>query len=218
MEWHNLRRGRVTGTALADVMGTPWARLQLIAELIAEEGTEQTKQFRSTPEMERGSAEEPFAVQAFAARYNKKVDRVAFCVSDEFEWLGFSPDGVIENSKGKHTESIEIKNPNSSTMILYKILNIVPDAPGGAKKPFLGVPADYKWQVVCGFLVNEDLEKTYFIVYDARFINETDKLYVVEVRRDAPEMQEALAEARVGLAKFREEWLRCKELVLTDNF
>lgn len=217
MEWHASRREMVTGTALGDVMGTPWARLQLISELIAETGTEQTKQFRSTPEMERGSAEEPFAIRAFEERYKKKVERVGFCISDEFPYVGYSPDGLIK-VKGKYSEGIEMKNPNSSTLILYKILNLVPDLPTKAKKPFLGVPEDYKWQIVDAFLVNEDLERLYFIVFDARFISEDDKLYVVEVERGAPEMQEALKEAREALVAFRSEWLRCKELVLANNF
>ena len=218
MEWHASRREMITGTALEDVMGGPMAKLQLIAELIAETGTEQTKQFRSTPEMERGNAEEPFAVRAFEERYNKKVEKVGFCISDEFSYLGYSPDGLIKDKKGKYSEGIEMKNPNSSTLILYKIFNLVPDLPTKAKKPFLGVPEDYKWQVVDAFLVNEDLEKLYFIVFDARFISEEDKLYVVEVERSAPEMQEALKEAREALGAFRAEWLRCKELVLADNF
>lgn len=217
-EWHDIRRGRITGTALQDVMGTPWNRLQLISELVAEEGTEQTKQFRSTPEMERGSAEEPFALQAFQERYNKEVERVGFCVSDQFDWIGYSPDGLIKDENGKYSEGIEIKNPNSSTLILYKILNLVPGIGSSAKKPFLGVPADYKWQVVHAFLVNDDLEKLYFAIYDARFISDQDKLYVVEVERTNPEMIEALKESREALVAFRAEWLRCKALVLTDNF
>ncbi len=80
-EWHAARREMITGTALADVMGTRWAQIQLQAELISECGTEQTKQFRSTPEMDRGNAEEPFAIRAFEERYGKKVESVGFCIS-----------------------------------------------------------------------------------------------------------------------------------------
>lgn len=216
-EWHRERREKITGTTLEDVMGTPLKKLQRQASLIAEAGTEQTKQFRSTPEMERGSAEEPFAVRAFEERYQKKVERVGFCVSDEYPYLGWSPDGLIEID-GKYKEAIEVKNPDSATLIFYKLTSLSPEAVSASQRPFLGVPADYKWQVVDAFFVNEDLEKLYFAVYDARFISDQDKLVVVEVLRSAPEMQEALKEAKTALVAFREEWMINKARVLSDNF
>lgn len=207
----------ITGTALADVMGTPWARLQLQSELIAEHGTMQTKSFRSTPEMDRGNAEEPFAIRAFEEKYKKKVERVGFCVSDQYPYLGYSPDGLIK-VKGEYREGVEVKNPNSATLILYKLLNLAPEGAQAAKRPFLGVPAEYKGQVIAAFLVNEELEKLYFITYDARFISDGDKLFVVEVLRSDPEMQKAIEEARKALVSFREEWMINKARVLADNF
>jgi hypothetical protein len=215
-EWHALRRGRVTGTKLCDVMGTPLARLSLIAELIAEEGTEQTKAFRATPEMERGAAEEAFAIRAYEKKNGVKVEKATMLISDEFDWLGISPDGLVKEN-GKYSEQLELKNPNSSTLILYKMANEVPNCPL-AKKHFLGVPNDYKWQIVGSFLVNEDLERMRFVVYDARFINDTHKMYVVTIERSNPELQAALEEARRELIDFREEWLNYKDIVLPDNF
>lgn len=220
-EWHAQRRERVTGTDLASVMGTPWDRLQLIAELIAESGTEQTKAFRTTPEMERGSAEEIFAVRAYQDQTKQKVARVGFCVSEEFEWFGVSPDGLIKEKKkgGKYTGGIEVKSPDSKTLVMYKIANLVPDVVlSAARKPFLGVPADYKWQVVAQFLANEDLEWLDFLVWDPRFIEESQKLYIVRVGRDNTELQKALEEAKAALISFRVEWLRCKDIVLPTGF
>lgn len=217
LDWHAIRRCKVTGTKLKHVMGTPMARISLIAELIAEEGTESSKQFRSTPEMERGTAEEPFAVKAFIEKTGKKVKEVGICISDEFPWLAHSPDGVI----GKDCEEeIEIKNPDSSTMILDKIMNMVPSDQLGtkAKLNFIGVPEEYKWQIVDAFLVNEKLNKLHFVIYDARFVSDDQKIYIVEVERSNPLLQEAMEEAREALIKFREDWLRWKEIVLPSNF
>lgn len=42
--------------------------------------------------------------------------------------------------------------------------------------PFCGAPADYKWQIVNGFLVNEKRQVLHFVVYDARIIAEEQKL------------------------------------------
>lgn len=225
-EWRDARRCKVTGTRLAAVMGTPAARRALIAELIAEEATEQSKTIRPTEEMERGTNEEAFAVKWFEARTKKKTKAVGMLVSSEYDWLALSPDRVIP-IKGKYREHVEVKCPDSKKAILYRIENTVPAEELGlvtakgeptASAPFLGVPADYKWQVVQNFLVNPDLERLYFIVYDARFISDDAKLYTVTIEREDSKMQKALAEAKAELELFRADWMRYKELVLPDNF
>ncbi len=220
-EWHDLRRCKITGTKLDDVMGSQLARIQLISELIAEEGTEQSKVLRPTTEMERGTAEEIFTVKRYEEKFKVKVDRVTMCISDEFPWLAVSPDGLIKDKKGKYSRALEIKNPDSKTLIFNKMLNLIGNQElclTKSKEPFLGVPAEYKWQVVDSFLVNEDLEILDFVISDARFIDEEAKMYVVEVRRDHPLMQEALAQAREALIQFRKDWIRYKEIVLPTNF
>ena len=79
-EWHDARRCTITGTKLDAVMGTLEAQTTLIAELIAEKGTELTKEVKVTAEMERGTAEEDFAVKKFEAKTGLEVDRVGMCV------------------------------------------------------------------------------------------------------------------------------------------
>lgn len=207
--WHDARRNRITGTKLEKVMGTPKVRAGLITCLLGEEGTEMTKPQKQTPEMERGSAEEAFARKAFEKKYGKKVKEVGVCISDELDWLAYSPDGLIETKKGVYSEGVEIKNPDSATMISYRL---------GVDRSDIGVPEDYKWQIVDAFLVNEKLEKMYFVAYDARFIEDEHKMYVVEVERSNPALLGALEEARKRLAEFRAEWMRCRDIVLPSNF
>lgn len=217
-EWHDLRRAKVTGTKLGEVMGSPLDQVKLISELIAEEGTEQTKAFRPTPEMERGTAEEEFALRAFMKETGKKVEKVTMIISDEMPWLGVSPDGLILDKKTKkYTEQVEIKNPNSSTMILYK-MGALGKSTTLSKKHICGVPVDYWWQVVASFLVNEDLERMHFMVYDARFKDDTHKMFVNTVERNCKEMQDALKEVSLELSIFREEWMNYKDAVLPLNF
>ena len=219
--WFDLRRCKVTGTKLDSVMGSALDKVNLISELISEEATEQTKILRPTEEMERGTAEEVFAIKEFEARTGKVVDRLGICISQEFDWLSLSPDGFIKNEEGKYTEAIEVKSPNSQTAIFYRLSNLIPADELGltkSKQTFLGIPAQYKWQVVDYFLVNTDLEKLYFVVYDARFIDEDQKLYVVEVSRENELLQEALVEAREALIKFRENWLRWRDIILPTKF
>ena len=104
-EWHELRRGRITGTCLKDVMGTPELQLKLIAELIAEEGTEQSKITRPTPEMERGIAEEVFTIKRYEDKYKRKVEKVTICIHDDYNWLAYSPDGLVKE-KGKYSRGL----------------------------------------------------------------------------------------------------------------
>jgi hypothetical protein len=186
--------------------------------------------------MERGTAEEVFARKHFENIKNKKVDEIGFCLSDEFDFLGVSGDGWIKN-KGVYDEAIEIKSPDSKTAVFYKLSDRLGaekcllgtySAPTkanpesifkeSAKAPFAGIPANYKWQVITYFLVNEKLQKLYFCVYDARFINDESKMHTIEVSRSNELIQEAINEARNGVIEFRKFWLECREQIIKDNF
>lgn len=218
-EWHDLRRCKVTGTKLADVMGTPLARLKLIAELIAEEGTEQSKIIRPTLEMERGTAEEIFAIKKYQKKSLKKIEKICMCISDDFDWFGYSPDGLIKDKSAKYSEGIEVKNPDSKTVIWNKMVNMIPELPiAKSNQSFLGIPPDYKWQVVASFMVNKDQQKLHFLIHDARFIDDDAKLYVITIDRNDPLLQEAMKEAGEELVRFRKDWLAYKEIVLPSNF
>jgi len=261
-EWHDQRRCSITGTKLKAVMGTEDAQRTLIAELIAEEGTELTKEHRTSMEMERGNGEEEFAVKRFESQTAKVVDRVGMCQHEIHDWIKLSPDGLIKNKKGKYTEALEIKCPDSKKLILYKIENMVPLIETGlmadytvaetkkilddnkieydkkAKKdelqshlpagydgtpksgaPFCGsIPQEYKWQVVHYFIVVKELEKLHFATYDERFIAEDIKLYITEVERTHPEMEQAIKEAEKQLQEFRAKWMRWRDIVLPSNF
>jgi len=225
-EWQDARMAKVTGTKSEAVMGTSQARTTLVAELIAEEATEMSKAHVSSAEMERGTAEEIFAIRAFEKQTGKKVDRIGMCIHETMDWVTLSPDGLIKNSEGKYTEAVEVKCPDSKKAILYKIHNQMPMEETGlmgvkgplAGAPFLGIPADYKWQVVHYFVVNEDLERLHFVVYDERFIGEEMKLYIVTVERKNEILQEAIAKELESLESFREYWQKCREVVLTTDF
>lgn len=226
-EWHDSRMCKITGTKLKAVMGTAEARRGLIAELIAEEATEQAKAMITTAEMERGNAEEIFAIRAYEERTGQKVERVGMCVHEEHDWIALSPDGMIKDASGVYSEAVEVKCPDSKKAILYRIENMIPMEETGlmgkkgeplAGAPFLGIPSEYKWQVVHYFLVNPDLKTLHFLVYDARFISEEAKLYTVEVKRENELLQEAVKEAMESLLRFRADWLAWREIVLPTEF
>jgi len=232
--WSSMRRGKVTGTRLEQLMGTPLARTQLIAELIAEYASEQTKTFKTTTEMEWGNEQEEIAVKAFESKNKVTVDRnVGFIISDKYDWLGFSPDGVLLDGK----EMIEIKNPDTKTNMFYRLTNIIgmqelglgtwskptkvnPESTfsPSSKEPFCGIPADYKYQVLCGFLVNEICERIHFLVHDSRILDEEQKLYTVIVERNNPKVQDELKLIEEELIRFRLDWIKWEEAIMPTNF
>lgn len=226
-EWNGYRRNRITGRKLDKVMGGPVAQFGLICDLISEEATEQSKIIRASQEMERGNNEEPFAIKMFEEMTGKKVDRLGLCISDQADWLALSPDGFIKNKKGKYTEALEIKSPDSSTAVYYKLTNLIPlEELGMIKKngectaaaPFCGIPSEYKWQVIHYFIVNEDLQTLHFGIYDGRFLNNEAQLYVVSVNRTDEQIRLAITDAQNELLLFREKWLKYREIILLDNF
>lgn len=226
-EWMSARLSVITGSKAKRVMGTAEAHRNLIAELISEEGTERYAESRKSASMERGNEEEVFAVREYERVTGNKVDRIGFLLHNDFNWLGYSPDGLVKNSKGKYSKAIEIKCPDSKNMILYKIESLLPLEETGllSKKgeplsdaPFMGIPAEYKWQVVMSFVVNDEQEELDFITYDARFIGENNRIRITNVRRDAPEMQEAIKELTAGITYIRSKWLSWKEIVLPSGF
>ena len=217
-EWHDARRCKITATKLDMVMGTPLVQAQLIAELVAEYASEQTKHFKATAEMERGTEEEPKAVASFENATGTKVNRdVAFCVSDKYPYLGFSPDGFVGDS---YKETIEIKNPDTKTMMFYKIANMIAKEETGlpaSKQTWLGIPLDYKYQVLCSFVVNEEQEKLHFIVHDSRVLDPSQQLYTIVVERSNPEVQKELKAIEETLVLFRDKWMKWKSIILPET-
>lgn len=213
--WHKNRIGKVTGTCLKDVMAKKAdARASLLYDLIAEEGTEQQKFSRPSAEMERGNAEEVFARKAYEEKYGVKVEETGMCFHDEHEWLGLSPDGLIKDKKTKkYIKAVEIKCPDSATMVKYRACNIK-----NAQEGFCAIPEAYKWQVTMYFLVIDTIQELDFVVYDARFIDHATKMYVINVQRNDPNLALALADATDSLIAFRQEWLWLRDQVLPSNF
>ena len=235
-EWHNERRCMITGSKMDSVMGSNLEQLMLICELIAEELTEQSKVFKETAEMQRGTEEEVFARKHFEKKTNKTVKEIGFCKSDEYLYLGVSGDGWIENN-GILDEAIEIKCPDSKQSVFYKLTDTLsatvlglgswsaitkanpePVFKPSSKAPFLGIPAQYVWQVITYFMVNEKLQKLNFAVYDARFIDEESKIHIIVLDRNNELVQNKIKEAFAGLVEFRTLWLKYREAVIINKF
>lgn len=161
-EWHQLRKGKITGTTLKGIMGTPKARKTALYEVLAERLTVGVDE-ASENAMERGLRLESDAVAMFELETDKKVELTGFCEDDTNPFIANSPDGLI----GKD-EAIEVKCMGGTNHIKMWLENKIPD--------------EYEWQVVQYFVVNENLEKLYFVGYNPDI--PIHPLHIIEVKRE----------------------------------
>lgn len=192
-EWIAFRKGKISGTKFKKVLSAKKdTRFGLICELIADEYSTQVKDNFVSNEMSRGTDEEKFAAKEYEEMFDTKLEVVDICQHDKYDWLIFSPDRFANDRK----KYIEIKCPDSSTMVAYTLEN--------------QIPTEYKAQVLLSFIVNEKQEECDLVVYDARFIEANHKLTVINITRN--ELDEEIKEAITKLEKFREEWLEAKQI------
>jgi putative phage-type endonuclease len=163
-EWFHIRNGKITGTTLKAIMGTPKARQEAIYEILAEKlttGVESESGFENA--MDRGNRLEGDAITIFEFETKKQVERIGFCENDDNTQIANSPDGLIGE-----TEAVEAKCMGGKNHIKMWLTNKVPD--------------EYEWQVVQYFIVNKKLEKLYFIGYNPDI--PIHPLHIIEVNRE----------------------------------
>lgn len=185
-EWHKIREGVVTGTGLKRVMGATWK--DYVYELIAETVAPPKENVQSEA-MLRGIALEKQAIEKYEAETGEIAEEAGFCISDENEWHGHSPDALVKMGD-RYYKGIEVKCPDTKTHIKYVATG--------------KVPAEYKWQIVNYFLVCDELEEVDFVSYDPRVTFDNLKLSIVNVQRADYEVE--IEQAKEKLQKFREEW------------
>lgn len=207
-EWLDARRGKITGTRLADIYSarawtkedlvetltkgnvefkksakkddleallTDEMRIALLANAPRKKGFYETIAERlSIPRddedrMARGLRLEQEAREWFETSYHKEITQVGICQSDRHPSIINSPDGLIANSDGIYTEAVEIKCLNSASHIQAVVEQDVPEEYWGQKQQY--------------FVVNEKLEKLYFVFFDPSIASVP--YYVVEITRES---------------------------------
>lgn len=182
-EWHHVRKGKITGTTLKSIMGTPRAKQEALYETIAERLTVgvEAEMADYESDIDRGNRLEPEAIAAFEFQTGKKVEVVGFCESDDEEFIANSPDGLIGD-----TEAIEVKCPAGKNYVKAWLTNEIHD--------------DYHWQTVQYFVVNEKLETLYFVVYNPNIA--LYPMHTIEVKRE--DIKDDIEKAVVAQKEFLE--------------
>ena len=132
--------------------------------------------------LDRGTRLEGEAVEKFAENIGRKVsNNLVVWVSDANSSLAYSPDGVISDE-----EVVEVKCLSSAhhLYIYYE----------------KDIPTEYKKQNLQAFIVNEKLQKLYFVLYDPRIPN-LPLHYITIKREDVAEEIELYKRYEIELMK-----------------
>ena len=171
-EWHELRRGFVTASKVADIMaktktGPSASRQNYLIELAIQRVTGIVEESYKNEAMMRGTEEEPKARAAYETITKTFVEEVPFVKHKTIEWFGASPDGIIKNNDGTYN-LLEIKNPNSATHWSY-----IKDGE---------IPTKYKIQMMAQMACT-GAQWCDFFSYDSR-MPEGSKYFLARLTRD----------------------------------
>lgn len=125
-EWFDVRRGVFTAS-IASKLLTPTGKLSAqrndeVARLVAERlGLQEPGAPFSTEWTDRGIEMESEARNWFAFAMNLRVEQVGFVKASFSEWIGCSPDGLVELKY-----PLELKCPKPSTHLRWLVANELP--------------------------------------------------------------------------------------------
>jgi len=124
-EWHEARRGKITGSRFKDVLSTRGStRANYIQELLLERKTGLVAESFCNGDMEWGIQTEPQAREYYERTRDVKVTQVGF-IDHPLEqyrgYVGVSPDGEVDIDG-----IIEIKCPNTKTHLEYVAKKVLP--------------------------------------------------------------------------------------------
>lgn len=172
-DWEQARIGKITGSKLKDLIvkrgtGQKIGFYQLIADRLAIPSDGENP-------MDRGLRLEDEAMEHLSNTIEKAVDTsLVIWERDDNANIAISPDGFIGE-----TEAVEVKCLNSAKHIEALVTK--------------EIPSDYMDQVTQYFVVNDKLEKLYFVFYDPRLLAQQFFFYVVE-RKDVADKVTAYLE------------------------
>jgi putative phage-type endonuclease len=149
--WHQARLGRVTGTVLKKLLGTPKVRETMFYEILAERLSIEANSEESA--MDRGVRLENEALEAYKMATGAKICVIGFVEHKDNKWIGYSPDAIVEPLES-YTKDVEVKCLSSCNHLRAFLTQKIPE--------------DYIAQGIHAFVVNDDLQERDFVFYDPR--------------------------------------------------
>jgi hypothetical protein len=191
LEWHELRRAKVTGTKFKQLLSK--TSIELVYELIAEAATgiEDDEDGYVSASMLWGAEMEPLACLAYEGITGYKVKHAGFISNDQLNWFGLSPDGYVELEDGSII-GIEIKAPNTKRHVKTIVENKVPT----------DAKANWRPQCMMWFLLDEKVKQVDFICYDERYSDK--KCHIITIMRE--DVEDEIREMKEKVEAFYHNW------------
>lgn len=131
-EWLVARKGRVTASRCAEVIGKTKAgkysadRYNYLMELVVEHVTGRAVERFVTPAMEWGIEQQVFAQAAYEMKMDVEVQDVGLIIHPKIDLFAASPDGLVfDNGEGKGL--VEFKCPTTRVHLEYLEAGVVPE-------------------------------------------------------------------------------------------
>lgn len=187
-QWKEARRGKVTGTVLKDLVvkrgtGKKKGFYQLIADRVSIPRDDENR-------MDRGKRLEVEAIERFEKETGKTVNKdLVLWQRDDNPNIAISVDGYIEGKKVE--EAVEVKCLNSASHVEAIITGTY--------------PKEHHEQVLQYFVVNDDLQTLYFIMYDPSVVR--DYICFTIHRKDVADEVKFHLDYQVKELQEIEEWV-----------
>lgn len=184
-EWHRERQGVITGTGLKSVIGTPKVKDTFFYEILAERLSTEANQEESA--MDRGIRLESEAIEEYKTRTKAQISLIGLIKRKDNKWIGYSPDGLVEQNNGIYEKDIEVKCLSSAKHIKTYLTKEIPE--------------EYIAQGIMGFVVNDDLKERDFVFYDPRISKMP--FFIITMKRSDYEIE--IAESKQKVEEFVNE-------------
>lgn len=108
-QWHEARKSKITGSVSGAILGlNPYMTPDAVMRRLVRDFHGQESEFTGNIATEYGQNHEPLAMLGYINKTGNAVDEVGFFVHPVHDWLGASPDGIVNDDT-----VLEIKCPFS---------------------------------------------------------------------------------------------------------
>ena len=97
-QWHELRKNRITGSRVPGILGlSPYLKADDVMREMVRQALGEPTEFTGNVATDWGREHEAEAVFFYERETFQKVNEVGIVIDDQYDWLAFSPDGIVDD-------------------------------------------------------------------------------------------------------------------------